>query len=129
MTDMTVATLRAELDAERAENVRLRVALTTARALEAMLLVEPTPSLLVDSPELSAKLATRSSRILTPRERQVLTRIHAGDSNRQIAKRLFIAVSTVKIHLMKLSEKFGTHNRTGTLVAAMDAGFVPDQKD
>lgn len=52
---------------------------------------------------------------LTPRELEVLDELAKGSSNRQIAHRLFISESTVKVHLRHIYEKFGVRTRTELL--------------
>jgi DNA-binding NarL/FixJ family response regulator len=47
----------------------------------------------------------------TPRELQVLTKLRAGQSNREIALSLGIDESTVKAHLGRLMRKVGVNNR------------------
>jgi two-component system NarL family response regulator len=42
---------------------------------------------------------------LTPREREILTRICAGRSNREIAKELFISQHTVRTHVQNIRSK------------------------
>lgn len=49
---------------------------------------------------------------LTPRQRDVLTGIVRGLSNKEIARELDIAEGTVKIHLAALFAHFGARNRT-----------------
>jgi DNA-binding CsgD family transcriptional regulator len=49
---------------------------------------------------------------LTPREREVLALIRQGLSNRQIARTLWIAESTVKVHVHHVLEKLGARSRT-----------------
>jgi DNA-binding NarL/FixJ family response regulator len=49
---------------------------------------------------------------LTARQRDVLTFIVQGRSNKEIARQLDIAEGTVKIHLAALFAHFGAHNRT-----------------
>ena len=56
---------------------------------------------------------------LTERDYDVLTRLIEGDTNEQIADHLTIGVGTVKFHVNKLARKFGTHNRHGTVAAAL----------
>jgi DNA-binding NarL/FixJ family response regulator len=111
MGDMTVVTLRAELEAERAENARLRVALTTTRALEAML---PPPVHVIDP-----------DRDLTRREYETLVCLMAGASNRAIARKMYVAESTVKIHLANLFTKLHVHNRTAAAIAGIRLGLSP----
>jgi DNA-binding CsgD family transcriptional regulator len=48
--------------------------------------------------------AGQSSR-LTPREHEVLTLVGAGDSNKNIARRLDISENTVKFHLKRIAVK------------------------
>jgi DNA-binding NarL/FixJ family response regulator len=52
---------------------------------------------------------------LTPRELDVLEELKRGASNRQIAERLFISESTVKVHLRHIYEKLGVRTRTELL--------------
>lgn len=49
---------------------------------------------------------------LTPRQRDVLSYILEGRSNKEIARELDIAEGTVKIHLAALFAHFRAHNRT-----------------
>ncbi len=49
---------------------------------------------------------------LTPREREVLDLVRQGMSNRQIARTLWIAESTVKVHVHHVLEKLGVRSRT-----------------
>jgi DNA-binding NarL/FixJ family response regulator len=60
----------------------------------------------------------RSVDDLTPREVDVLTCLADGLSNSQIAARLFITESTVKVHVHHILEKLGVENR---LQAALKA--------
>lgn len=50
---------------------------------------------------------------LSPRRRQVLSKILAGESNRAIAQCLHIEESTVRKHLEKICETFGIKNEPG----------------
>ncbi len=49
---------------------------------------------------------------LTPKQSEVLLWIQRGLSNKQIAKRMGIAESTVKLHVGAVLEKHGVRNRT-----------------
>jgi two-component system, LuxR family, response regulator DctR len=47
---------------------------------------------------------------LTPRERQVMERVLAGDYNKTIADALGIAVRTVEVHRSRIFEKMGVRS-------------------
>jgi DNA-binding NarL/FixJ family response regulator len=55
---------------------------------------------------------TRETTTLTPRELEVLHLVRQGLSNRQIARMLWIAESTVKAHVHHILEKLGARSRT-----------------
>jgi DNA-binding NarL/FixJ family response regulator len=65
-------------------------------------------SRLLDAPAAKARAAQPS---FTARERQVLTLLRAGQSNREIALSLGIDESTVKAHISRLLRKVGVTNR------------------
>jgi two-component system nitrate/nitrite response regulator NarL len=56
--------------------------------------------------------------LLTARERQILTWIAAGDSNRQIAGKLVISEHTVRAHLRNLMRKLSVGNRAQAAAVA-----------
>ncbi|TFV68879.1 helix-turn-helix transcriptional regulator, partial [Blastococcus sp. CT_GayMR20] len=49
---------------------------------------------------------------LTPREIQVLSLVASGDSNRDIARELFISEKTASVHVSNILAKLGAHSRT-----------------
>ena len=55
---------------------------------------------------------------ISPREQEVLQLASAGLSNREIAARLFISVSTVKTHLENIYLKLGVSSRTQAIAQA-----------
>lgn len=61
---------------------------------------------------------------LTPRETEVLGQLRQGHSNKEIARVLAIAETTVKLHVRSLSDKFSARNRTDIVIRAIDAGLV-----
>lgn len=60
---------------------------------------------------------------MTPREKEVLKRLVAGKSNKEIASELFISVHTVKAHLESIFEKTGAVNRVQAAVYAVQKGL------
>jgi two-component system nitrate/nitrite response regulator NarL len=85
--------------------------------------------------ELAATLADgiRPYHVLTRREFEILELIGRDLSNKEIAARLFIEVTTVKNHVHKILEKLGVRRRSeaATLVRAFDSsrarGGLPNE--
>jgi DNA-binding NarL/FixJ family response regulator len=62
--------------------------------------------------------------ILTPREREVLTLLAAGASNKAIARALGLSVHTAKFHVASLIEKLGAGGRLEAVAIAIRTGLV-----
>jgi DNA-binding NarL/FixJ family response regulator len=60
---------------------------------------------------------------LTSRELEILEFLAGGLSNRQIARRLFLAEKTVRNYVSRIFTKLQVHDRAAAAVAARDAGF------
>jgi len=61
---------------------------------------------------------------LAPREQEVLSAVSQGLTNREIAARLFISASTVKIHIAALMRKLEADNRTALAARAHELGLL-----
>jgi DNA-binding NarL/FixJ family response regulator len=76
-------------------------------------------------PPIAAKLAERTAGTeLTERERDVLRRIVAGRSNKEIAADLSITEGTVKTHVNHVLDKLGIHDRTQAAMTAVKRGLT-----
>jgi DNA-binding NarL/FixJ family response regulator len=74
---------------------------------------------------IAEKLAERmSGQALTSRELNVLERIVAGRSNKEIASDLNISEATVKSHINNLLGKLGVSDRTNAATVAIQRGIV-----
>lgn len=73
--------------------------------------------------EISAPVPDDAGR-LTHREREVLTLLAAGRSNREIASALFVTLATVKTHLAHIYDKLGARNRNEALSRAVHLGLL-----
>ena len=60
---------------------------------------------------------------LSPREREIVALVADGLSNKQIARRLFIALATVKDHVHRILVKTSRPNRAA--IAAAVNGHAP----
>jgi len=60
---------------------------------------------------------------LSPREHDVVLAIAHGDTNAEIAARLYMSVPTVKAHITHILTKLGLGNRTQIALLAHDAGL------
>jgi len=61
---------------------------------------------------------------LTPREREVLTYIAEGYTNREIAENLVISVKTVDRHRENIMQKLNLHNRVELVKYAIEKGLI-----
>jgi len=76
-------------------------------------------------PTLAAKLADRvSGEALSAREIEVLQRVAAGKSNKEIGAELFISEGTVKTHVKSIFSKLDVVSRTEAVATASRRGLI-----
>jgi DNA-binding NarL/FixJ family response regulator len=68
--------------------------------------------------------ALRQIRELSDREREVLQLLGTGDSNAELAKKLFVSEATVKTYVSRLLAKLDLANRTQAAILAHEAGLI-----
>jgi DNA-binding NarL/FixJ family response regulator len=61
---------------------------------------------------------------LSDRELEILLRLANGDSNKEIAARLFITEGTVKNHVTNILGKLGVRDRTQAAIRAKELGLI-----
>ncbi len=80
------------------------------------------------SPTVASRLAGRlrspARPALTRRERQVLTLVAKGGSNRAVAASLHVSEATVKTHLLHAFGKLGVGDRTAAVTAALEQDLI-----
>lgn len=64
---------------------------------------------------------------LTTRQVEILKQIEAGNSNAEIAKRLYISQNTVKNHIKNIFRKLNVENRRQAAQLARQAGLMSEQ--
>jgi DNA-binding NarL/FixJ family response regulator len=79
----------------------------------------PKPAAFDGNPKAQAALE------ISPRELEVLQKLAAGRSNKEIAAQLAVSPNTVKTHVARLFEKLGAKRRTDAINKARELGIVP----
>ena len=75
--------------------------------------------------EIAARLAEHfGDENLSEREIEVLRLVAAGNRNRDIAEKLYIAEETVKAHLKHIMTKLRVSDRTGAVASAVRRGII-----
>jgi DNA-binding NarL/FixJ family response regulator len=68
--------------------------------------------------------ALRAFETLTKREREILLLMAQGQTNSEIALRLFVSEATVKTHVGRVLMKLGVRDRVQVVIFAYEAGLV-----
>jgi len=120
-----VACLQAGTDTSNQRIVRVPTQVGTIR-VEASLGVEDGSMTIVLTPEHPpAPPDLPLSWSLTPQERQILSLVARGLSNRQVAAKLVISENTVASHLSHAYEKLGVHSRSEFLARFFRESYWP----
>jgi DNA-binding NarL/FixJ family response regulator len=91
---------------------------------EALIAPSVTVRLLSRFAELGKRTAPAHREPLTSREEEVLVHVAQGLSNQEIAKALFISLSTVKTHIASLMMKLDARNRVEIALWAYETGRI-----
>ena len=67
-------------------------------------------------------LADEWSKVLSPREREVVVLVARGWSNKRVARQLGLRVGTVKIHLHNIYRKLGVDGRSTLMAGSQRLG-------
>jgi DNA-binding CsgD family transcriptional regulator len=68
--------------------------------------------------------ATRPGEHLTPREREILSLVALGRSNKQIGTQLFISAKTASVHVSNIMAKLGATGRGEAVAVARQRGLL-----
>jgi DNA-binding NarL/FixJ family response regulator len=68
--------------------------------------------------------AQQVARFLTPREREVLTRLARGESTQALAKAMGVTRSTARSHVQSVLSKLGVHSQREAVIEAARHGLV-----
>jgi len=73
---------------------------------------------------LAGKLDRKDEEILTPREKEILTLVARGSTNKQIANQLHLSPRTVEAHLTHTYKKLEVGSRTEAAMLAQKKGWI-----
>jgi DNA-binding NarL/FixJ family response regulator len=110
----------------RSDVGRLELLATLRRAITGESVIDPASArLLVMRMAAESELPPRATPdSLTPRELEILQLVAQGQTNREIATRLIVAIGTIKIHVEHILGKLGATDRTQAAVRAVELGMV-----
>jgi two-component system nitrate/nitrite response regulator NarL len=124
--DDLIETLRAGATGYLLKNINTETLLESIRkAAEGEAVVSPQmTSKLVRGLKTPAKTDASEKDKLSPREREILALLSKGASNKEIARSLELAESTVKIHVQHILRKLNLTSRVQAAVYAVEAGLA-----
>ena len=110
----------------RSDVARLDLLAVLRRALAGESVIDQAAAteLIVQMAAQSELVARATPDPLTPRELEILQLVAQGQTNRQIAERLIVAVGTIKVHVEHILGKLGATDRTQAAVRAVEMGIV-----
>ena len=111
-------------DATRAEIGRAVMAAAAGQAILDPLVQQRLLSAAVRAPGRSGSSRAPEDSDLTPREVEVLRLIAAGQSNREIARTLYVSEATVKTHVNRIFAKTGARDRAQATRFAFTRGYA-----
>jgi DNA-binding NarL/FixJ family response regulator len=76
------------------------------------------------APAVAARLVKRTGPLLTDREVEILGLLATGQSNRELAKRLFVSEATIKSHLSHIYTKLGVDTRAAAVARAIEQRII-----
>ena len=76
------------------------------------------------APAVTARLVRRSGPLLTDREVEILGLLATGQSNRELAKRLFVSEATIKSHLSHIYTKLEVDTRAAAVARAIEQRII-----
>ncbi len=83
-----------------------------------------TDSARIRIPAPAAPQAPSGDSVLTRRQREILTCVADGSSNKEIAARMGLTEATVKWHLQQVYDRLGAHRRVAAVRRARDLGLI-----
>jgi DNA-binding NarL/FixJ family response regulator len=76
------------------------------------------------APAVAARLVRRTGPLLTDREVEILGLLATGQSNRELAKRLFVSEATIKSHLSHIYTKLEVDTRAAAVARAIEQRII-----
>jgi two-component system, NarL family, response regulator LiaR len=135
-TQVVVLTSASEDDVSVVRAIRAGAIGYVLKSADTAALVQTIRSAAAGQVQLSPRAAARlmqdmrspQNALLTDREREVLRAIALGHANKDIARSLHIAESTVKSHVRAILDKLGVQSRTQAALAAVRSHILsPDE--